>query len=117
MKTTSKHFTFFRRAALKVIARLGLQDWNIEFDHAPDAPGDSTYARVEWDANARCACITLTTDWLATTVTPWRLTRVATHEVLHLMLADLCALAKRGSSRDEIDRTEHTVIRRLEKLL
>jgi len=102
----------------KCVARwqriLNLGDWRIE---KGIKPAKQAMASVEFNDSARLAVYRLG-DFGAEKITPDSLDRTALHELLHIFLHDLMAVATDPkSSDDDIEMQEHRVINLLENLL
>lgn len=117
IQTTKEDFDTFCGYCKKFVNEFGLTDWKVYFVHEP------------FDAMAECrthdiskfCIIALSSDWGNQEVTQEGLERVAYHEVIHLLLADIDSLALRAdmsrTSREiELSRAYHAVIRRMENL-
>lgn len=80
-------------------------------------PAKNAMASVEFDVPARLATYRVG-DFGAEQITPESLSKTALHEVLHVFLHDLIAVASDGRSTDEqLESAEHRVINVLEKAL
>lgn len=117
MKTTKADFELFKQYGQEWQTKLGLNDWEIYFKHdsAPDC-----YGQTYWNGNDRVATVILSKDgWdNLRPKTPESLKQVALHEVLHVLFAPYCIAAeKRFGSRDELESTEHSIIRHLQKII
>lgn len=91
--------------------KLGLVDWTLSFRTERD--DGVRYAHVAYDTDARQATITVfvrksTRDTLAPE-------RIALHEMLHVLFADMLAVtaARASDTHAEVGREEHKVIERL----
>ena len=93
---------------------LSLGDWRIE---KGIKPAKGAMASVEFTDNARLAVYRLG-DFGAEKITKESLDKTALHELLHIFLHDLMAVATDPkSSDDDIEMQEHRVINLLENLL
>lgn len=115
MKTTTKHFDYFRERCEYYRRELGLMDWDVSYQHTDVDP----YARCQTKAQSCVATIILSTgDWKDKGSIPlnrYELDIVAWHEIIHLRLADLSFLAEaRFTSVDEIDKAIESVTVALE---
>jgi hypothetical protein len=114
-RLSSKHFETYKRECEKWISELGLKDWKVWY-RFEGLEGALAGCRTDYEGR----CVTLILN-------PWQegckgkdvdLGRLARHEVLHLLLAELRALNnKRCITPDVWESAEHGVIRRLEKAL
>lgn len=89
--------------------KLGLTDWSITYkvDRMPGA-----WARVDYEVNDRSALITANGDMKGTGERAPE--RIALHEMLHLLFADMIDTAgKRGADHVDTGRAEHALIERL----
>lgn len=110
---TPEHREQFRRALEYWQAALNLDNWRVELSDAPAK--DGAYATVQWDRENRLALVLLTDRW-PKAPTKEQISRLALHELLHVLLADLCSAAA-GGEEAEIDAAEHAVVALLEKRL
>lgn len=114
--TTAQHFEWFNAAVRGWWRALGLTDYGLSVEHYTMESSD-TFAGCHSNSQCRHATIRLNTVW------PERPTRAAieskaAHEVFHLLLAEMVALAEsRDFSQEEFDREEEAVVRRLEHLV
>lgn len=119
MKTSKKHFELFEKYVREWIEKLGLHSWDVSVEHVND--GDDRY--LGWTNTAsfrdRNATICLGKDWGPTKVTDVDLSRVAFHEVCHVLLSDLHQIAgmRFGVTGDIIEKEVHTIIGVLETVL
>ena len=114
--TTASDFRLFKLEAMKWRDRFGLTDWRIFFHHEDDDGSDAAFAWMQCDYGARSANIGLSRDWVGNEVTDDGVRRVAFHEIMHLLLADLVILGQeRWSVEGVYSSAEHSVIRRLEE--
>lgn len=93
---------------------LNLRDWRIEKGQRPEK---DAMASVTCDGPARLAVYRVG-HFGATPVTPQSLSLTALHEVLHVFLFDLIAVAQdRGAPSEALEAAEHRVITVLEHVL
>ncbi len=114
MKTTERDFAYFGAQVRHWAAKLGLHDWDIRFEHA-DAK--DILASVRCDVGAKVASMTLAKNWATDAITDEALGNTAKHEVLHILLADLCDLVSSHVPPGFVIGVEHAIVRRLEKIL
>ncbi len=95
--------------------RLGLQGWRVHLQSKPSPAG--TMANVESHHKARLANVKLGTDFGGTPVTAESLEGTALHELLHVLLYELCNQVEIGLEGEALDSAEHRVIHVLERLL
>jgi len=111
---TPEDAEFFALCVKKWQSILNLGDWRIEKGLKP---AKQAMASVEFNESARLATYRLG-DFGSEKITPDSLDCTALHELLHVMLHDLLAVAQDPkSSQDDIDKQEHRVINLLERLL
>lgn len=116
MKTTQKHFELFMKSAKKTIAMLGLTDWEINFYHE-DLNGEHK-AECTTKCKYRVARLSLNTKIHPENEKEFDPIKTGTHEVIHVLLADLVALAyMKDAEAWMIEEEEERIIRRLEKIL
>lgn len=109
MKTTPKDFERFKAEFRRWQKRLGLTDYRSDFFHGGLQPDDAGYCETDIES-----CVVKVTFANPPGNTP---DRVARHEALELLLAELWILAQyRWVRRDELEAARHRVIRRLENL-
>lgn len=113
-KTTEHDFAVFKAEARKWLDRLGMQSWQVSFEHS-EAPG----CRGCFDAqlSSRQAVITLASDWEEDQVTLEKVRRTAFHEVFELLLGELSFLASARYADDVVDEATHRVVRTMENAL
>ncbi len=119
MQTTKKDFSIFVERCKYWIKVFGLTEWEINFRH--ESGGKTMSDSFSWiitdNEGNQFTIISLNTE-RERTPSAENLKEDARHEVLHLLLADLCnAGEERYVSRDQLHKAEHMVIRRLEKVL
>lgn len=101
----------FEKACRKWQTKLGLTDWSIAFSVGKTHPDN--VADVAYDGPSRHATVTSYTA--PTNANP---ERVALHEMLHLLFADMLrAAAQRGEFHQDVVLEEHRAIERLTKIL
>jgi hypothetical protein len=111
---TTEDAKLFAESVKKWQQVLSLGDWRIEKGLKP---AKAAMASVEFNQGARLATYRLG-DFGAEKITPDSLDKTALHELLHIFLHDLMAVATDPkSSEEEIEMQEHRVINLLENLL
>lgn len=111
---TPEDTLIFAESVAKWQRILNLGDWRIE---KGIKPAKQAMASVEFNDAARLAVYRLG-DFGAEKITPDSLDRTALHELLHIFLHDLMAVATDPKSSDEdIEMQEHRVINLMENLL
>jgi hypothetical protein len=111
---TPEDAVYFASCVKKWQSILNLGDWRIEKGLKP---AKQAMASVEFNESARLATYRLG-DFGSEKITPESLDCTALHELLHVLLHDLLAVAQDPkSSQDDIDKQEHRVINLLERLL
>lgn len=104
----------FDRYVNKWQSFLSLGDWRVE---RGVKPAKNAMASVEFDLPARLATYRIG-DFGAEAITPESLSKTALHEVLHIFLHDLIAVASDNRATDEqLESAEHRVINVLERVL
>lgn len=94
---------------------LSLGDWRVE--RTSRAASKGAMADVTFDDEARMVTYRLG-DWAGTEINERSLKETALHEMLHVRLHDLLALAQdRAATADQVGVAEHGVINVLERLL
>lgn len=115
MKTTAKHFEYFRERCLYYIDKLKITSWGVSILHGDAMKGCA--ASAQFNYRGAQAFIKLSDTWTHP-ITNEELDRTAKHEVTHLLTARLYLI---GSSRfcneDEIEQANEEVVEHLCKLL
>lgn len=118
MKPTNDHLLEFSNHVKKWAERLGMQDWDLMVTWCPDKEIGEDSAACYPDVDARHAKITLNREPDKYAVED--LDKLALHEVLHLVLADLAEFvidyAPKSATKDA-DTKEHVIIQRLTNLI
>lgn len=88
---TRRHFAAFEKAIHHYVTAYGLTGWTIELHHE----GDNTLGRATCapQLDGRRVDIYLPTSWSNEDVTSQKLDSSARHEVIHILLARMSALA------------------------
>ena len=86
MKITHEHFTAFEAEARRMIALLGLKDWDIGFAHTRM---NGAIACATFDAGKRTATLELNTEVDELNAATFCPLRFARHEVLELLLDEI----------------------------
>lgn len=120
MKTktfTDNDFKKFKAKCEQLIQKFGLQDWHLTFAH--EQIGNGVSAQTQYNTTAHHASLRLTITTEGDYGLEFDVERLATHEVLHLLLADYCeTVAKLGSSNhDLVVAQEHAVLHRLMRVI
>jgi hypothetical protein len=104
-----RDFQAFQRHARRWLQRFGLTDYRVNFRLEPK--DDSRMATIRMNSDTRVAEITLRFGGERDS----SLERLALHEVIHLMLADLTAVAATRANDMHADciREEHRLIERV----
>jgi hypothetical protein len=98
----------FEKSCREWHVKLGLTDWTVRY--SVEKAHDTNEAEVSYNCDSRHARITSYAD--AGDSLPAH--RVAIHEMLHLLFADMIEVAaQRGSAHTDVAREEHRVIERL----
>ena len=115
MKTSKDDFKAFTKECEVTLDQLSLRDWRVCYFHQdePDALG---WCRT--DSEGKIASIGLSRNWQNEKPTRKEIKRVARHEILHVLLADLTQCGKyRQSTDSDFATAQHAIIRRLENIL
>ena len=108
-KYTVEQFKAYKTHCEYYLKIFGITEWDIDYkQHKMDDA-----ARVTYNCSARLACFQLTTKGTGDFCFQDDMQKLALHEVLHLLLADIAASK---ASPEEIA-LEHTVIQRLIKAI
>ena len=111
-KTTKKHFKLFKEIAEFWVERLGLKDYDIDYEHVKFS--DNSLADCSWNIVERWAKIRLSTKWGETKPTKHEICATAIHEVLELLMAEIFTIAQqRYIAYDQLEISRHSVIQRL----
>ena len=118
-KLTNADYDYFTLECKRYADLLGLDDWQIGM--AFNFITDNTGAEVTYIYNQHQAIITLSTLWRNLPVTQENLSKMAFHEVLHIVMTDLEGVAVLEGLPHEtlvslIDREQHKIIRRFENV-
>ena len=97
--------------------KFGLHAWRVHYS-TQEAAGKTMAECVKWDRQAKMVTVRIGTNWMSSEPTPEAISRVAMHECLHILLADLIDAAINAGEYDEsVVNAEHAVINTLERLL
>lgn len=115
-KTTLKDFDTYQKLCLEWQKRLGLTNWALYFQRDDDR---SSYGRTRWDIDGAVATITLSKEWDDfRSINDSELNRLALHEMLHVLLAEIVHVAESRYTNDgELSVVEHHVLRRIENVI
>lgn len=107
-KQTARDFPEFKACVYKWVGKYGLTDWRVTTENA--GKNDDKFATVRYDATSRFAHF----EFYWGGETTMSVERTACHEVVHLHVADLIAIAAlRGyTHHDEVILEEHRYIER-----
>ena len=115
---TDAHLAKFRATVLATVRDLGLTGWawHVELFDGPTKNREMAWVSAEFQA--RAVTVLLNRHW-GTPITDLELRRTAIHEVCHVLLSELVAMAsqRHRPHTDAVDEGVHTVIARLETLL
>lgn len=115
MRVTKKQYEYFKERVNHWRKELGVLDYSVHF-HWQKL--DDVFAETRMNNSAHLATIVLNTSIPKEELNDEQINTTAFHEVMHLVLDDLCNEAKaRYASEYDIDKAEHAVIRRLENLI
>ncbi len=114
MKTSKKHYDYFKQRCRYYQKELGLVGWDLTFRHE----NIDAYANCHCDGDEKWCIIKLATDWgngKDKALTDDELDVSAFHEVVHLRTAALRWVAKsRYTSEGEINRADEELVTALE---
>src|SRR5258706_6388707 len=110
--TTKENFALFSETVKDYQKKFGLLDWNIQLRHV--SIGAVELAQANSNCEGCVATVTLNKNWKELDpITDERIRRVALHEVIHVLLANLSYIAScRYITQSELDEAEHKVVRR-----
>jgi hypothetical protein len=115
MKTTKRHFAFFRAECLRLAKRWNISGWELQFEHR-ESKGN--YAAVTTHVVARVVIVVLATEWPNRSPSDAELRLCARHEMVHVLTEPLCSLSQcRHVTEDELNAGIHEVTMRLLQLL
>jgi len=112
---TDEHIQSFANYLEQWQTVLNLNDWRIERSAKKASRG--VIAQVAHSLPDRLAAWQLGADWGPLPVTDYELESAAVHELLHVMLAELIAVAQSKPDDDTMQAAEHRVINTLERIL
>lgn len=118
MKTTAKHFEYFRERCIYWADKFGLDDWVIRCFH--DTVTINQAAATTLRYYERCtADITLAKEITAVnTLSQWQIDAMTKHEAVHVMVGNFAELAaSRFVTQDELFKAEEALVVKLCKLL
>lgn len=111
----------FEKAVRNNAQMFGLTDWLIRFEWV-DETADDRFAQVQIDVASRSATFQTSRHW-PEPATSRNIDRVAYHEILEVMLAPICAIARLDQNEVTavgkmilLESECHAIIRRLENL-
>lgn len=118
MQTNKKHFKLFEEYVRKWLEKFGLHSWDVSIEHVKDGDKYLGWTNTS-NFRDRSATICLSKDWGLTKVTDVDLSRVAFHEVCHVLFSDLHQIAgmRFGVTGDIIEKEVHAIIGVLETVL
>lgn len=109
------HLAKYKKYAEEYVKKLGLYQWERSYIFKDF---DGAQAACGCNRDGRLAILTLATEWAEDKPTDVALKAAAKHEVLELLLWDMCELHKDPRTTDtEINAVRHEVIRRLETII
>lgn len=111
--TSRADFKIFKHQVALMVEKFGLKEYELDFNHQYISGALADFEVTE----GVLAHFTLSKDWHERKVTEAALKETATHEVLHLLLYRLLLLSgDRFVTQAELNRAEHDIVYRLEKL-
>jgi len=120
MKTTKKHYKFFKKQANIWVDKFNLREYEVHFDHenSKALPTAIAWCGINW--KGRTCTIGLAQDWTHNKINKRELSKSAFHEVCELLLGDITILGKielTENQKDDMEQYTHAVIRRLEQVV
>jgi hypothetical protein len=118
MNLTKKHIEYFKKRIFYYQKKFNLQDWEIAIKtKKSDTRFLNAYKDSEWFNNV--CTVWLLTDYRLDSQGIYKdLDKTARHEMIHLILDKLAALAyKRSSTEDDIHTELEVVVRKITNLL
>jgi hypothetical protein len=113
LRTTPEEFGKFKSECLRLIEKLGLQDWDMTFLHKQMPKRD--VAQFEYDFDTRMGSLQFNTLKRSENEDP---EQIAKHECAHALLVPLVELAEsRFVTQKEITRVVEALATKLEKVL
>lgn len=109
---TRRHFAAFEKAIHHYVTAYGLTGWTIELHHE----GDNKLGRATCSPqlDGRRVDVYLPTSWENEDVTPQKLDSAARHEVIHILLARMSALAaERHCSAAQLYEAEEELVTKI----
>ena len=116
MKTTLKHFEYFKEHCQVWLAYWGLTDWRVQFIHAPSAleDGSNPMSYTTACTEQMFAVISFSDNQPESLITPKEVAEAAFHEIAELLAMPLQIHAmSRWSTEEQIDSASHALIQRL----
>ncbi len=119
MKTTKKHFKYYKKRVQYWIKVLNLQNYDLDILHDYiDIDGSPLAGGCSRSKNARHAAIWLGKNWCGQPITQKELNKVALHECLELLLFDIVEMIScRFMDAANIEPERHNIIQTLIKAL
>ena len=117
IKTTKKHFDYFRERVKYWVEYLGLSGWRLDFtwEELHDC-----YARFDYNYTGRVAVFRFCRLWepVAIPLNKEQIDRRARHEVLHLLTTTMYIMTiSRYVTESEVDQASEELVRRIEQLM
>lgn len=118
IKTTKAHFEKFKKWFDYYTTRAGLKEWRFDIVHGDC--GDA-YSTVNTNADGRVVTVCFNSVWCDRSglpLTTKAIRNTAKHEVNEMLVTDLVNLVVTPfKTRDELERTRHTLVRRLDNII
>lgn len=120
MKThtfTPQDFELFKAKVQSLLDAFGMYEWHVTVAH--EQIGDRVCAQTTYNNTSKNASIRLTINAEGDFGLLWDVEKLATHEVLHLLLADWCETAAKmqSATHDLVVGQEHAVLNRLMRVM
>jgi len=116
VKTTKRQFKLFCDEFKRQAERMGLLEWELRFFQEDIG---TNLASFQGQYKDRVGVVRFTEIWDdPLSLSDIQIVEIAKHEAIHLLLWDVTTLGhSRFINEDEIATAEHSLVRRLEKLL
>lgn len=118
IKTTKTHYRLFKKWYLYYANKAGLTEWRLDLVHGDC--GDA-YSTINSNSDGKVVTVCFNEVWCdrsGMALNERSIKATAKHEVNEMLVSDLADLAElRFVTRKEIERTRHTLVRRLDSLV
>lgn len=115
IKTTKKHFEFFKSECLRFQRKWGITSWTLLFSWGK-IPGRLAQATLNYTSGM--VTVEFALEWDHRPLTKQYLTMLAKEEMIHVVMGRFsCLASERHVGEDELDAAEHEAVRILEKII